>query len=201
MSDRDPLQTRDREAGADDLFVARWSPRAFDTRPVDPDDLAAIFEAARWSPSCFNEQPWLFVYARDGEDRERMLGLLVDGNREWADRAPVVGIVFAKKSFARNGDPNRWGPFDAGAASLAVALQASLRGLVSHFMGGIHADRCCAELGVPEQDWEPMAGFAIGHPGDPAVLSDALREREAPSGRKPLAEVAMEGRYRAPDGN
>ena len=78
-------------------------------------------------------------------------------------------------------------------------MQASMRGLATHWMGGIHADHCCAELGVPEDQWEPMAGFAIGHRGDPSTLPEELRAREAPSGRKPLEQVAMEGRYREAD--
>ncbi len=37
--------------------------------------------------------------------------------------------------------------------------------------------------------------LAVGHPGDPADLPEALRERELPSERKPLSEVAFEGRF------
>jgi hypothetical protein len=36
---------------------------------------------------------------------------------------------------------------------------------------------------------------AVGHPGDPDELPPALREREAPSDRKPIAEIAREGPF------
>jgi hypothetical protein len=36
---------------------------------------------------------------------------------------------------------------------------------------------------------------AVGHPGDPASLPEPLREREAPSGRKPLSEIICEGAF------
>ena len=62
-------------------------------------------------------------------------------------------------------------------------------------MGGIHEDQCYEELGVSHHDYEAMAGFAIGHQGDAADLPADLQEREAPSDRKPLAEVAYEGRF------
>jgi len=45
----------DRPAPADhaihDLLAKRWSPRAFDPRPVEPERLRILLEAARWAPS------------------------------------------------------------------------------------------------------------------------------------------------------
>jgi len=182
------------EAEVDPQFLERWSPRAFADDPVDAAHLASLFEAARWAPSCFNEQPWLFVYAVEAEDRARVLDLLVEANRAWARRAPVLGVVFARRHFARNGDANRWAAFDAGAASMSLALQAGRLGLAAHFMGGFDADRAGEALGAPASDYEPMAAFALGRRGDASSLPEALAERERPSGRKPLAEVAVEGR-------
>lgn len=189
--------SRSPQAPVNDQFLCRWSPRAFTEDPVTDPQLASLFEAARWAPSCYNEQPWMYVYATaaDVEDFERMASLLVDGNRVWAEKAPVLGIVFARRRFARNDKPNRWAAFDAGAASMSLALQALEMGLATHFMGGIHEDRCYEKLGVPKDDFEAMAGFAIGTKGDPDSLPQDLREREAPSDRKPLAEVAWRGHY------
>jgi len=34
-----------------DLLAARWSPYAFEDRPVSDADLRSLFEAARWAPS------------------------------------------------------------------------------------------------------------------------------------------------------
>jgi len=45
----------------DNMFIERWSPRAFLSDPIAEEDIETIFEAAHWSPSCFNEQPWRFV--------------------------------------------------------------------------------------------------------------------------------------------
>jgi nitroreductase len=189
--------TRSPEAPIDDQFLARWSPRAFKTDRLSADQLASLFEAARWAPSCYNEQPWLFVYAtRDNQrDHERIASLLVDANRIWAEKAPVLGIVFARRSFARNDKPNRWAAFDTGAASLSMTLQANKMGLMTHFMGGILEDECYGELGVPKEHYEAMAGFAVGYQGAATDLPQSLREREVPSDRKPLREVAYEGEF------
>ena len=63
---------RKAEARVDDLFINRWSPRAFSDKAVPPEILKSLFEAARWAPSCFNEQPWLFLY-----DRGNVPGLVI----------------------------------------------------------------------------------------------------------------------------
>ena len=52
----------------EDVIARRWSPRAFEERPVEPGKLKRLFEAARWAPSSNNEQPWRFLVAtRDNQ--------------------------------------------------------------------------------------------------------------------------------------
>ncbi|MBC8329014.1 MAG: nitroreductase family protein [Planctomycetes bacterium] len=171
-------------------FLDRWSPRSFSSEPVPPETLASLFEAARWAPSCFNAQPWLFVHASTAGGRARVLDLLVEANQAWAKQAPVLGILFARRAFEHNGQPNRWGAFDAGAAALAMSLQARGLGLAPHLRGGFGAERAAVALGVPPQDFEAMAAFAIGQRGDRGALPAELAEREGPSSRNPLSEIA-----------
>jgi len=181
------------EAAADPIFAARWSRRAFSQQPVASDQLAAAFEAARWAPSCFNDQPWHFRYAtREGARHAEAAGLLVEGNRSWAEAAPVIGVAFARRALTKTGAENAWSRFDAGAASAQFALQASLLGLSVHFMGGFDAARAYEVFDLDPAEWDAVAAFALGHPGETTELPDALAQRELPSGRKPLAEVAQE---------
>ena len=51
-----------------DLIRGRWSPNDFSTRPIEPEKLRTVFEAARWAASCFNEQPWRFIVATNIPD-------------------------------------------------------------------------------------------------------------------------------------
>ena len=44
-----------------ELLHSRWSPRAFQDKPVPKDVLVSLFEAARWAASCNNSQPWRFI--------------------------------------------------------------------------------------------------------------------------------------------
>ena len=39
-----------------DVIKRRWSPRAISNRPVEPEKLRIVLEAARWAPSCYNNQ-------------------------------------------------------------------------------------------------------------------------------------------------
>ena len=50
-----------------DIIGKRWSPRAFDSRPVEPAKLRSLFEAARWAASSYNAQPWYFLVASKDE--------------------------------------------------------------------------------------------------------------------------------------
>ena len=48
------------------LVASRQSDRAYDmSRPVEPEKLERILEAARLAPSACNEQPWKFVVIND----------------------------------------------------------------------------------------------------------------------------------------
>ena len=175
-------------------FLNRWSPRAFSPREVPETTLMSVFEAARWAASSSNEQPWRFVMARSAEDRKRFVEFLVPGNQGWAKHAPVLVVVCSKKTYARNGTPNRCYQFDAGAAAAYMALGAHLSGLISHGMAGFDQDGARATLGLPT-DFEPIAVFAIGYHGDASLLPEELAAREVPSDRRPARDSIMEGRF------
>lgn len=195
-----PFADRDRavNGNVDPQFVERWSSRSFLPDPLDPTVVAALFEAARWAPSASNVQPWLFVYADDEERLARLRPIVRDGNRRWADRAPLLVVVFARLNSPKTGEPNRLAAFDAGAAWMSLALQATRLGLAAHAMGGIHPDRAHELLGVPKDEFQCLCAIAVGRRGPRDALPDDLQEREVPSHRKPSHEFAHRGLYRAP---
>lgn len=55
-------------------------------------------------------------------------------------------------------------------------------------------DAARIELGVPD-DFRIEAAAAVGRQADPSILPDALRDKEKPSGRKPIDEVAFSGNF------
>ncbi len=180
------------------LLAERWSPRAFEERPVAREDLQALFEAARWAPSCFNAQPWSYLVGAqpDAEGHARLGRCLVDGNA-WALAAPVLLCAVARETFERNGKPNGWAQHDVGLASMSLTLEAQARGLACHQMGGFQPDVARTELEIPE-GWKPMAFLALGHPGSADRLPPEMAEQErAARERKPLDQVARGSRWDA----
>jgi nitroreductase len=177
-------------------FVERWSPRAFAPDPVTADELAAVFEAARWSPSWMNNQPWYFLYDTDGPDRQAILDVFIERNRDWARHAPVVGLIVAKTDL--EGMMSRSRDFDVGQAAMALNIQATMLGLSMHMLGGIDVDAAQTLIGLDPDVGSVICGFVLGRRGDPSSLHPKLREREHPSSRRPAAEFAIRG-VRFPD--
>lgn len=179
------------------LFVHRWSPRAMSGEPITVAELMRLFEAARWAPSSYNAQPWRFLWARrDTPHWPTLFGLLGEANRVWAQRAAALVVVVSRKLFEHNGQPARTYAFDAGAAWENLALQGSAMGLVVHGMQGFDYERARTELRVPAE-FDVQAAIAVGRPGRVEDLPEPLRDREKPSPRKPVADIALEGGFPA----
>jgi nitroreductase len=188
------------DADIHEILAARWSPRAFSDRPVDPATLRSVFEAARWAPSSGNTQPWSFLAAMKDEARAhaRLAAVLNERNRGWAQGAPVLGLSIAR---LRDDDRAlRHGVYDTGQAMAMVLIEATALGMHVHQMAGFDVEAAQAEFGIPG-DWEPIAAFALGYRGDPARLPEALRSREmAPRTRRPQPDFVFAGRFGQPAG-
>ncbi|GAC1618582.1 MAG: hypothetical protein PVS2B2_05290 [Candidatus Acidiferrum sp.] len=180
-----------------DLIRNRWSPRAFSDKPVSGETLKSLFEAARWAPSSNNEQPWVYLVATkdDSENFQKMLGVLVEFNANWAMHAPVLALSAAKLTFSKGDSPNRSAFHDVGAASSQLSLEAAARGLLVHQMAGYDVDKARKVFSIPA-DWDPVAAMALGYLGDPASLPSPYKEREtAARVRKPITEFVMSGQW------
>ncbi|MBI3615607.1 MAG: nitroreductase family protein [Candidatus Omnitrophica bacterium] len=178
-----------------DLLAERWSPYAFDGRPVSKADLLSLFEAARWAASSYNEQPWSYIVAAREEpaEFEKLLSCLVEGNQAWAKAAPVLAIGVVSLNFKLNRKPNRAAHHDLGLASCSLTLEAAARGLAVHQMIGILPDKARELYKIPD-GWEALTGLAIGTLGDSNRLPDKLKERDlAARARKPLKEFVFSG--------
>ena len=183
-----------------ELLAERWSPYAFDDRPVPEADLRSLFEAARWAPSSYNEQPWRYIVCTkdDPAQFQRLLSCLVDGNQIWAKAAPVLALGVVSLKFARNAKDNRAAVHDLGLAAGNLLLEATTRGLLVHQMIGILPDKAREIYEIPE-GFEAWTALAIGYKGDPMSLPDQLRERDlAPRQRKPLREFIFSGKWENP---
>jgi nitroreductase len=179
------------------LIGERWSPRAFADRPVEPEKLRSLFEAARWAASSYNGQPWNFIVAtkNDPENYQKVLECFIEFNQGWAKNAPVLALSVAKLKFDHNGEINRHAFHDVGQAAATLAIQAEELGLAVHQMAGILPEKAREIFAIPE-GYEAVTGIVIGYPGEPHTLPDHLKERELePRARKPLDSFVFTGKW------
>jgi len=197
MAEHNPVVTPDHPVI--DAIPRRWSPYGYDQdRDVEPEQVRIVFEAARWAPSSFNEQPWRYIVARKSDDEatwSRILGCLVEANREWARNAPVLALGVTRLRFSKNDKDNRVARHDLGIASGYLALQAAAIGLQAHQMAGIDQEGAKAEFGVPDP-FEVVTAVALGHPAALEDLSKEIRDRdEERKGRSPLGAFVFGGTW------
>lgn len=180
------------------LLSNRWSPRAFADRPIPPEVIGSLFEAARWAPSSRNLQPWHFVFAARHQDPDgfaRILSTLVSANKSWGKNASLLLIAVTEPHPEEISGPNTYAYYDVGQAMAHLSIQAMASGLYIHQMGGFRREMASELLQIPDQ-FEPVVSAAIGYLADPAILSDTMRQRElAPRSRHPLSEVVFSAKW------
>jgi len=176
------------------VFAERWSPYAYDPRPVEREKLLSCLEAARWAASSYNEQPWTFILAErnDTVAFAKALDCLVEGNQAWAKNAGVLLLTIVARNFTKNGKPNAACEHDVGLAAGNMVLQATALGLQGHQMIGIVAAKVRAAYNVPDGQ-DPLTGIALGYPAAVAPdTTDPLAKRDlAPRSRKPMGQIVV----------
>lgn len=168
----------------------RWSPRAYSNEPILAGDLSAILEASRFAPSARNEQPWRFIVADREPALRWMLNILSENNLIWAQKAPVLILLASKVTYTKDGKPNDYHAFDAGAAWAFMSLEATRRGLFMHAMGAFDKDAARTLFAI-EDDYELLVVIALGKMGNKEELSEELQAREKINPRKPLEELVF----------
>lgn len=173
----------------------RWSPVAFDEKPLEYDQIQLLFEAAKWAPSARNAQPWRFIFAtKEMADYKGLLDLLSEKNQVWASTAPMLVLPLAQVISTYKNRPNRLAFYETGMAVGNLLAQATAMGLVVHQMGGYDVERAKETLVIPTR-YEPMAMMAIGYKGDPSKLPAevaAWEDRERT--RMEISKYLVQGR-------
>ena len=158
----------------------------------------SIVEAARWAPSCFGDEPWRYIVCHKSAyiaAWQNALDCLVEGNKQWAQHAPVLIMVFANTIFSSNDNDNRWGQYDTGASSMSMCLQATELGLMAHQMGGILIEKIMESFAVPDQ-FIPMAIMTVGYQLAKEDIPEDILERELTERqRKPLTDLFYSGSW------
>jgi len=177
------------------LIASRWSPRAYDTRPVEKEKLQQIFEAARWAASSSNIQPWFFLVGfKNDEVYDKIFNTLVEFNQLWVVNAPVLAVAISKTTNDR-GSHNKSHAYDLGQAVATLSLQAMAEGVYTHQMGGFDASAAELALDIPA-DYKVLVAFTLGYPGDAEILPPNLQKLEmSPRSRRTVGESVFTGSF------
>jgi nitroreductase len=180
------------------LIDKRWSPRAFDSRPVEEEKIQKLFKAASLAASCYNEQPWRFVYAtKDYPERyDQLLSCLGEFNQLWVKTAPMIVLTLASKKFVRNGNENHHHRHDMGLAIGNMSMQAMSMDLYLHQMAGFSPEKAREIFGVPE-DFDIVTMIAVGYLGQPDVLPEEMQKLEGgPRVRRSFDQIVFDGDWK-----
>jgi len=179
------------------LATKRWSPRAFLDRPVEPEKLQAMFEAARWSASAGNEQPGRFIAGiHHDETWQKIFSTLDPGNQVWNGNVPVLILALGHIISAWDGNESPYWQYDTGQAVAHLSLEAMHQGLHVHQMGGFSREKVQEIFALPATT-RALTVIAAGYLGNPDSLPEKLKERELqPRQRKELSEIVITGNVR-----
>jgi len=140
----------------------RYSCRAYQDRPVEPEKLESIFEAARLAPSAKNMQDWRFVVVTDRETK-RKLAEAANNQMFIADAAAIIAACSNSDHVMRCGQAI--GPIDVAIALEHICLQAVELGLATCWIGSFYPEMVRAVLGIPD-NIAVIDLMALGYPAD-----------------------------------
>lgn len=164
-----------------EFIQKRYSPKAYEDKPISAEVLNSLFEAARWAPSSHNKQPWKFFYAHksDTEKFNLIVNGLNESNQIWAKDAAVLIVALTVDL-----ENNAKAAFDLGTATAYLNFQALENGIFMRHMGGFNKEILEKNFSFPE-GLTPFVVLALGYPGSANLLPGELKNKElSPQERK-----------------
>lgn len=190
-----PLSPLAEEAFFWHLIQERRSIRRYQQRPISPEILQHILQAAQWAPSAHNRQPWRFCVAISAEAKnalsERMgerwrQDLQADGappevieKRVSISHARITGAAALVVASVSMEEMDRYPDTKRAEAEWLMAVQsvalACQNLLLAAHHYGLGACWMCAPLFVPDlvtevlnlpQAWHPQALITLGYPSE-----------------------------------
>ncbi len=155
----------------DDIISRRRSIRRFQDKPVEPEKLEKIFEAAMMAPSWGNLQCWELVVVQAEEDKKTLAGLLSKKNpaTKCTEMAPVIIAVCGaplKSGYYNNQQVTRysqWFLYDLGLISQNICLKGCELGLGSVIVGAFDHKAAEELLKIPS-GYELVSLIPLGYP-------------------------------------
>jgi len=153
--------------------------RAYKDKPVPPEIVRRIVEAARLTASSMNGQPWHFIIVEDPDTLKKLGALARSG--PYIAQAPLTIVVAMEKSIYAVSDASR--------AIQSMILTAWSEGVGSNWVGFENLTAVKSLLGIPD-NIDILAILPFGY---------AAKEiGKGKKKRKPLSEIAHRERFGQP---
>jgi nitroreductase len=153
--------------------------RAYQSRPVEDEQIARLLRLAHQAPSAGFKQPQEFIVARDPAMKEGLARAALD--QSFIAEAPVVIVVCADtaRSASRYGERgvHSYSLIDGAFAAMLILLGVVDEGLGGCFVGAFDDDEVSRVLGLPNTV-RPIGIMPIGYPAEgPEKYPRILLER------------------------
>jgi 3-hydroxypropanoate dehydrogenase len=138
------------------LFRNARTANTFTDAPVTEEHIRAIYDLVKWAPTSMNLQALRVVLVRSAEARERLVGLMSEGNKAKTGTAPLVAILAADVNF--HDDLHKTFPIFPGAKDIFAADDAA-REATARFNGGLQVGYFILGVRAAGLAAGPMTGF------------------------------------------
>ncbi len=153
----------------------RYSCRAFTEKPVEPEKIDALLEAAVAAPTAVDKQPW---HAWVFETPEAVQRLAACTRFHFGARVIIAVGAKADEAWVRKYDGRNFADVDASIVATHIMLAAHDLGLGTTWVG--HFDAPAVKEAFPEMaDYDLVALFPLGYPapdGGPSAQHDKRKD-------------------------
>jgi nitroreductase len=161
-----------------DLFEAirkRYSCRAYQATPVEPEKTAQVLEAARLAPSARNSQDWRFVVVTDAKTRRALQNAAA--NQPFVGQAPVLIVACSCTNKRMNLCGQPYASINVSIAIEHMALAATALGLGTCWIGSFKPQQVRSVLNIPSSI-EVVELMTLGYPADKGASPKRLKADE-----------------------
>ncbi|MEI6754800.1 MAG: nitroreductase family protein [Paludibacter sp.] len=141
-----------------ELAQNRQSDRAYSDKPVEPDKLERILEAARVAPSACNAQPWKIIVVSDAEKRMQVADATANkllAMNHFTKQAPIQLVILEENANFTStvggwATEKHYPHLDLGILASHITLAATDEGLGSCIIGWCNEKKVRKVLDIPK---------------------------------------------------
>lgn len=154
-----------------ETIKSRYSCRSYENRPIEPEKLKMLMEAARLAPSARNVQDWRFVLVTDAKTRKALQ--FAAASQEFVGQAPVVIVACSCTHKRMNLCGQPYASVNVSIALEHIVLAATSLGLATCWIGSFKPQSVRRILNIPTHI-EIVELMTVGYPADTAKSPNRL---------------------------